>query len=176
MLDVLHSLPDLLTERGNQHYRFWAGEHIRMGVPEPLARRVAGLRLITDVLEIVRLADEKQCDPMVIGKVYFTLAKTLSFEWVREAIDTLEVDGRWQARARSSLRDGAIRAQRELAGKVRSLDNCHADPAAIDDLLATEAKAFERTQALLTEMRDNQTPDFATLTVAVDEMTKLAGS
>ncbi|MEM8546755.1 MAG: NAD-glutamate dehydrogenase, partial [Pseudomonadota bacterium] len=176
VLDVLHALPNLLTERGNQRYRFWAGEHIRMGVPEPLARRVAGLRLITDVLEIVRLADEKQCDPMVIGKVYFTLAKTLSFEWVREAIDTLEVDGRWQARARSSLRDGAIRAQREMAGKVRSLDACHADPAAIDDLLATEAKAFERTQALLMEMRDNQTPDFATLTVAVDEMTKLAGS
>ncbi|MEM9172066.1 MAG: NAD-glutamate dehydrogenase [Pseudomonadota bacterium] len=176
VITLLKQLPELMTEQGHSRYRRRAGEHIRMGVPEPIAQRVAGLAYITDVLEIVRLADECDGSLNALGELYFTTAERLSFAWIRDAIDSLEANGRWQARARASLRDAAVRAQCDLVSRIEQSSGKYTGTDALDAWCHDAAPVIERTQALMQEMRDNQARDFATLTVAVEELTRLAAT
>ena len=170
---LLEDLPGLMSEHGRGRLRRLHRQHTRMGVPERLAARVSALHYITDALEIVRIAEQRQCDTHTIARVYFALGKRLHLDWLRQSIDDLAVDGRWQARARGTLRDSAVRAQRDLTGRVHSLNRCEASEDSIDDLLASDAAGYDRLLQLIGQMRENAGSDFATLTVAVDELTKL---
>ncbi|MEL6870352.1 MAG: NAD-glutamate dehydrogenase [Pseudomonadota bacterium] len=174
VLEIFNNLPKFASKKGAHKLRMLQRDQERMGVPSRLAKRVAAIHYVTDVLEIVRLADERKCDTQLIAQVYFGVAERLSFEWLREAIDDLDVDGRWQSRARGTLRDSAIRAQRELAGRVHDLTRCRGGNESIDAMIAKDTHGFERLQTVMQEMRDNNERDFATLTVAVDELNKLA--
>ncbi|MEL6367254.1 MAG: hypothetical protein AAFQ16_04765, partial [Pseudomonadota bacterium] len=97
------------------------------------------------------------------------------FDWIRSAIDKLKVDGIWQARARSSLRDRIVGAQRELAGQVFSVSGCGSAESGIDALRKVRPGRFERTEELLEQMRESESTDFASLTVAVNEIATLVG-
>ncbi|MEO0615299.1 MAG: NAD-glutamate dehydrogenase [Pseudomonadota bacterium] len=170
---VLKDLPELMTKHGRERLKALHQQHARMGVSTRLAARVSALTYITDALEIVRLAEQRQCDTHTIAAVYFGLGKRVQLDWLRQSIDELAVEGRWQARARGTLRDSAMRAQRDLTSRVHSLNQCEAREASIDDLVASDAAGFERMLQLVDQMRENADPDFATLTVAVDEFTQL---
>ena len=175
LLRLLDNLPKLLSESGQGKLRSLQRQHARMGVPDRLAARVSSLSYIADALEIVRIAEQRDCDTDTIAQVYFALGRRLHLDWLRGAIDDLRVDGRWQARARGTLRDSAVRAQRELTSRVHSLTRCEASADSIDDLLASDRAGFDRLLQLVDQMREHATTDFATLTVAVDEFTKLSG-
>ncbi|MEO0576724.1 MAG: NAD-glutamate dehydrogenase [Pseudomonadota bacterium] len=176
VLDILTNLPSLASKKVRATLSSLQKEQERMGVPTKLAARVAAMHFVTDALEIVRLADQRNCSTRTIAEVYFGVAERLSFEWLRDAIDQLSVDGRWQSRARGTLRDAAIRAQRDLASQVHALTKCRGGNRSIEALIREDNHGFERMQTVMTEMRDNAERDFATLTVAVDELTKLAQS
>ncbi|MEL7298227.1 MAG: NAD-glutamate dehydrogenase domain-containing protein, partial [Pseudomonadota bacterium] len=173
---VLDGLDQYLGKPGQRELKRITQSHVNMGVPDPLAKRVASLHFISDALEIVRIAEIRRCDTATIATVYFALGKRLGLDWIRQSIDRLEVDGRWQARARGTLRDNIIRAQREFTMQVHSLNRCKASAESIDDLVAEAPAAFERAQQLVQQMREKGQTDFATLTVAVDEMTQLSQS
>ena len=123
----------------------------------------------------MRIAEQRDCDTDTIAQVYFAIGRRLHLDWLRGAIDDLSVDGRWQARARATLRDSAVRAQRELTSRVHSLNRCEASSDSIDDLLESDRAGFDRLLQLVDQMREHASTDFATLTVAVDEFTKLSG-
>jgi glutamate dehydrogenase len=173
LLDVLKRLPEVLSKAGQQHLDGMRRQHARMGVPARLAAEVSALTYVADALEIVRLARLHHCDTTTIAEIYFRIGQRLQLEWLRTEIDRLEVDGRWQARARGTLRDNAVRAQRELTSRVRSLTSCTVSEDAIDELLASDAAAFDRVQTLVSQMKEGGGTDFATLTVAIDEFNKL---
>ena len=90
----------------------------RGGVPEKLARRVARLSLLEPALDIVALARAEQMPVADVARVYFELGVLLGLDWLHGEIDRLVVDGSWQATARTSLRDAAMRAHRELTHQV----------------------------------------------------------
>ncbi|MEN7341510.1 MAG: NAD-glutamate dehydrogenase [Pseudomonadota bacterium] len=171
---VLANLTEYLPSSGKQRLRQLTRQHETMGVPDALARRVSSLTFINDALEIVRIAELRQCDTDTIARVYFALGKRLQLDWVRSQVDRLAVDGRWQSRARGTLRDNIIRAQREFTMRVHSLNQCKASAASIDDLIASDRDAFDRTGQLIEQMQERGNVDFATLTVAVDELTQLS--
>ncbi len=171
--DVLSNLGELMADSGRARLRESIRRHSRMGVPDKLATRVSELTFVNDVLLIVTIAEQRNCATDVIARVYFLLGQRLQIDWVRQAIDNLKVEGRWQARARGTLRDNAIRAQRDLTGQVHSLNQCKASAASIEELIDSDRESFSRVDQLITQMRENKSTDFATLTVAVDEFKQL---
>ncbi|MFK8053211.1 MAG: NAD-glutamate dehydrogenase [Woeseiaceae bacterium] len=170
---VFDNLTETLSAPRAAHLKKLSQRHESMGVPSKLAYQVSALSFVNDALEIVRIAELRQCDVSIIAKVYFAIGERLRLDWVRQSIDNLSADGRWQARARGTLRDNIIRAQRELTVRVHSLNQCRASERSVDDMLKRDPQAFERTDQLISQMKDKDQTDFATLTVAVDELTKL---
>jgi glutamate dehydrogenase len=142
------------------------------GVPEKLARRVARLAMLEPALDIVAMASSEKSPVIEVARVYFELGALLGLDWLHTEIDGLSVDGSWQATARTGLRDAAMRAHRELTLQVLRTRGAPAQRLAAWSAQRGEVLAgWKRTQ---TEMRAVGTADFATLTVGLDAVRKLA--
>ena len=142
------------------------------GVPEKLARRVARLAMLEPALDIVAMASSEKSPVIEVARVYFELGALLGLDWLHTEIDGLSVDGSWQATARTGLRDAAMRAHRELTLQVLRMRGSPAQRLAAWSAQREEVLAgWKRTQ---TEMRAVGTADFATLTVGLDAVRKLA--
>ncbi|HEU4778251.1 MAG TPA: NAD-glutamate dehydrogenase [Steroidobacteraceae bacterium] len=144
------------------------------GVPEKLARRVTRLSLLEPALDIVALARAENIPVADVARVYFELGVLLGFDWLHAEIDRLVVDGSWQATARTTLRDSAMRAHRDLANQVLNTRG----PARVSERVARwsaqRAEALASWTRTLAEMRAVGSTDFATLTVGVEAVRGLS--
>ena len=144
------------------------------GVPEKLARRVARLALLEPALDIVALSRDERVPVADVARVYFELGVTLGLDWLHGEIDRLAVDGPWQASARTSLRDAAMRAHRELTQQALRTRGATRVSERVARWSAQRAEAHAGWKRTLTEMRATGAADFATLTVGVDAVRNLA--
>ena len=106
--------------------------------------------------------------------MYFELGVTLGLDWLHGEIDRLVVDGAWQATARTSLRDAAMRAHRELTQQVLRTSGSRRGGQRFERWCALRAAALASWKRTLADMRAVGTTDFATLTVGVDAVRGLA--
>ena len=90
-------------------------EWMSMGVPEKLAHSVALLTLTRAAVDIVDVAAERKRDVIDSARLYAKFNDELELYWLHESAEDLEVQGRWQAQARSTLREEIYRRRRELA-------------------------------------------------------------
>ncbi|MCP5089661.1 MAG: NAD-glutamate dehydrogenase [Gammaproteobacteria bacterium] len=155
--------------------RIAAAEHawIEMGVPEKLAQRVSLLLITRAAVDIADVAAERKRDVIHTARVYSALNDALGLQWLHNSAEDLKVSGRWQAMARSNLRDEFYKVRREIAlqlltrrgkldGRVLASKwlNKHAD----------EARQF---RSMIDEMKLRGTFDFATLSLAAKELRDL---
>ncbi len=143
------------------------------GVPEKLARRVAKLAPLEPALDIVALARAESASVADVARVYFELGVLIGLDWLHTHIDRLAVDGSWQATARTTLRDAARRAHRELVQQVLRLDGGGKTAQRVARWSAERVDALASWSRTLADMRAVGTPDFATLTVGVDSVRDL---
>ncbi|MEX2495928.1 MAG: NAD-glutamate dehydrogenase, partial [Woeseia sp.] len=85
--------------------RLVTAENVRMGVPEKLARKMAALLLTRGGLDIADLAKLCNRDVVRTARMYSLLSDRLGLVWLHRSVEGRSVDGRWQALARSNLRD-----------------------------------------------------------------------
>jgi glutamate dehydrogenase len=152
-----------------QHDATFAG-FVAGGVPDKLARRVARLTLLEPALDIVALARAEHMPVADVARVYFELGVLLGLDWLHGEIDRLAVDGSWQATARTSLRDAAMRAHRELTHQVLNTRGAKRVGERLERWSAQRADALASWKRTLQEMRAVGTTDFATLTVGVESV------
>jgi glutamate dehydrogenase len=149
-------------------------EHVAAGVPADLAARIASLAAHNAALDIVEIATVHKVGVVEAARVYFEIGTRVGLDWLRDQIEQLSVDGPWQAIARTGLRDGAMRIHRRLAERVLSRTEqggAHARVAAWLDAVGDDLAQWQRT---LSEMRSSGASDFATLSVGVESVRKLA--
>ena len=149
-------------------------QHMAAGLPQDLATRVASLEAHNASLDIVELALAHRVSVAEAARVYFEVGARIGVDWLRDKIEQLSVEGPWQAIARGGLRDGALRIHRRLAERVLSRKekgNAEARVNAWVDALGDELAPWQRT---LNEMRTAGASDFATLTVGVESVRKVA--
>ena len=84
------------------------------------------------------------------------------------------MEGPWQAIARGGLRDGALRIHRRLAERVLSRKDRGTAQARVTAWVESIGEELSHWQRTLTEMRNAGAGDFATLTVGVESVRKLA--
>jgi len=156
--------------------RLVTAENVRMGVPEKLARKMAALLLTRGGLDIADLAKILDRDVVQTARMYSLLSDRLGLVWLHRSVENLAVDGRWQALARSNLRDEFYRIRRDLsAGLLRSRSDL--DPETLfDDWAQRNATGLRKLDGILAEMKLRQETDFATLSVAAQELRKLIAS
>jgi len=146
----------------------------KAAVPAPLAAFVASCGALEAGFDIVEISAAHKVSVGDSASVYFRLGARIGLDWLRRQISQLAVDGNWQATARSGLRDSAQRLQRELTELVLRRGGAGSADTRVQRWLdggGPELAAWQRT---LTEMRAAASTDFATLSVGVDAVRKLA--
>jgi glutamate dehydrogenase len=144
------------------------------GLPPHLAARVASLEALNAALDIVEIAGAHRVSVTETARVYFEVGTSTGVDWLRGRIDKLTVDGPWQAIARTGLRDGALRVHRRLTERVLMRRDRGSASARVNAWLQASGKTLAHWQRTLTDMRSAGAADFATLTVGLETVRRLA--
>ncbi len=153
-------------ERAEQRY-------IAMGVPEKLANRMSLLLLTRPALDMADLAAERKRDVLDAGRLYSIFNDELTLYWLHNQAEDLEVDGRWQAMARSNLRDEFYRLRRKLAFQLLKARSKQDPGKIVAAWLKKHASEVDRFKQIIDEMKLRDDIDFATLSVAAQEFRDL---
>ena len=146
---------------------------IEQRVPEQLAARIASLKTLHCALDLVEVAMQARVKIGYAAKAYFDLGERIGLTWIKEQIDGLPVEGHWQAVARGTLRDNLYALQRKITGAVLKCKG--RDPAArVDQWSAAHAGAVDSLKRIVVDLRTGSPPDFATLSVALQAVRRLA--
>ncbi|MFI4880177.1 MAG: NAD-glutamate dehydrogenase, partial [Steroidobacterales bacterium] len=148
--------------------------YFEAGLPPPLAARIASLEALNAALDIVELCAAHRVSVTDAARVYFEVGSRIGFDWLRAQIEKLTVDGPWQAIARTGLRDGALRVQRRLTERVLARKGRGSAPERVNAWVEAAGKELAHWQRTLTDMRAAGASDFATLTVGLEAVRKLA--
>ena len=146
------------------------------GVPEKAARQMAALMLTRGALDVSDLARRYKKDVVETARMYAEMSDRLGIVWMNRAVESLEVEGRWQALARSNLRDDFYRIRRDFAVSLLSGRSRKSPTEVFMRWLAANSTAVRKFDSILSEMRLRAEMDFATLSVAAQELRKLTDS
>ena len=152
-------------------------EYVAAGVPELLARMVAGTSHLYTLLPIIEASDVTGQNAADVAKVYFAVGSSLDVTWYLQQISALPVENNWQALAREAFRDDIDWQQRAITVSVLQMPN---GPADIEERLTLwleqHVQMVERWRAMLVELRAASGNDYAMYAVANRELLDLAMS
>lgn len=146
---------------------------IAMGVPEKLAYRMSLLLLTRPALDMADLAAERKRDVLDAARLYSTFNDELGLYWLHNSAEDLQVSGRWQAMARSNLRDEFYRLRRKHAFQLLT-PRSKKEPGKIAAAwLQKHSIEVDRFKRMIDEMKLRNNVDFATLSVAAKRLRDL---
>jgi glutamate dehydrogenase len=136
--------------------------------------RIAALEPLNAALDIVEVAASHKVSVAETARVYFEVGTRIGGDWLQERIERLTVEGPWQAVARTGLRDAALRVHRRLAERVLARKDRGSAPARVTAWIESGGKDLAHWHRTIADMRAADASDFATLTVGVEALRKLA--
>ncbi|GGJ84066.1 NAD-glutamate dehydrogenase [Pseudomonas matsuisoli] len=158
----------------------WEARHqtyVDAGVPELLARMVAGTSHIYTLLPIIEAADLTGQEPARVAQAYFNVGGQLELSWYLQQITSLPVENNWQALAREAYRDDLDMQQRAITVSVLQMPDAPEEmEARVESWLSQRQYLVDRWRALLTELHAATASDYAMFAVASRELTDLAQS
>jgi glutamate dehydrogenase len=154
-------------EQRREHYR-------NAKVPDALSVRIASFIALRAAPDLVEIAAQTRVRLNTVARVYFSLGTELALDWIRERIESLDVDGHWQAVARTTLRDNIYELQRTLCLRVLQGAQRKTDGArTLAVWLERNQRSLEHVKQTVTDMRTLPTTDFATLSVALQAVRRV---
>lgn len=158
--------------------QFWEAryqQYVEAGVPELLARLVAGTSHLYTLLPVLEAADETGQAPADVAAAYFAVGDALELPWYGQQLSALPVENNWQALAREAFRDDLDSQQRAMTVSVLQPDvgegGLHER---LDSWLAQRQGQVERWRGMLGELRGGAATDYAMYAVASRELQDLA--
>ncbi|WP_047863985.1 NAD-glutamate dehydrogenase [Rubrobacter aplysinae] len=175
--ELTEELPKLLLEADREALERSVEALTGDGVPEELARRIVSLNSLFSALDIVDVATSTGRAVSEVAAVYFTAGDRLWLHWLRERIDALPRQDRWQTLARAALRDDLYSQQISLTAEVLRSTSGEEDESAADAVEAwIEARSAPAARAIgmLSDIRNGGVFDLSTLSVALREIRNLS--
>jgi len=172
--ELYDAVPEMLTTSDRQAYETRLDELTEAGVPGELARRVAAMPALLSVFDIVEDAAACGTDQYTASCVYFGIGERLSLDWLRDRVLELPRSDRWQALARSALRDDLYELHRMLTREILQGSDGGEPLAAIEAWLERNAESVARARSVLADVRASEHYDTTTLPVVVRELKNLA--
>ena len=167
-------MPHILSGGERERFEKTKKQHTEAGVPAELAARIASLESNNAALDIVELASSHEAGVAEAARIYFDVGMRIGLDWLREQVEQLPVEGPWQAVARTGLRDSALRIHRRLTEKILSGSAAGSEQARVSAWVEKAGEELAHWQRMLTDMRAAGASDFATLSVGIESMRKLA--
>lgn len=176
MGELLGVLESLLPPAERDHFTEAVAELLEESVAEDVARFVAGSDHLYAAFDLAEIAKQgRSVKPITtVAGVYFSLANILPFEWIREQIESLPVDGHWQSVARGTMREDYYRYRSALTGVVlNGVSGKETGETLVGAWAGRNTSELARTGRILREMQSAGPLDFATASVALQEIRKL---
>jgi glutamate dehydrogenase len=151
--------------------------YVEAGVPEELARVVAGTSHLYTLLPIIEASDVTGQEPARVAAAYFAIGGSLELSWYLQQITNLPVENNWQALAREAFRDDLDWQQRAITVSVLQMAEGPADiEERVGVWLDQHRRLVERWKVMLGELRAATNTDYAMYAVANRELMDLAQS
>ncbi len=145
---------------------------VEQHVPEHLASRIASLDALHCALDLVEVAKALRVKIGYAAKAYFDLGERIGLTRIKEQIESLVADGHWQGVARHTLRDNLYELQRKITAAVLACRGRDAGER-VSHWIARHASPLDALKRVVVDMR-TAPPDFATLSVALQAVRRLA--
>ncbi|MFD9484916.1 NAD-glutamate dehydrogenase [Streptomyces sp. NPDC059991] len=171
---VWGELAKMLKGADLEWYQSILDELTAAGVPDVLARRVAGFSSAFPSLDVVAISGRTGKDPLAVAEVYYDLADRLRITQLMDRIIELPRADRWQSMARASIREDLYAAHAGLTQDVLSVGNGKSSPE--QRFKAWEEKnaaILGRARSTLEEIQGSDAFDLANLSVAMRTMRTL---
>ncbi len=170
-------LDGLLEGSVHQQWHLRYQGYVEAGVPELLARLVAGTGYLYTLLPILEAADVTGREPAEVALAHFAIGGALELPWYLQQINNLPVDSQWQALAREAFRDDMDGQQRIITiALLQMLGGPEDIKARVALWLEQHQPLVERWRAALAELRAAGTVDYAMFAVVNRELADLAQS
>ncbi len=171
--ELFRELPDVLSVTEQARLRVQRSSLVEQHVPEDLAARIASLEVLHCALDLVEVAMASHIDIIYAAKAYFDLGERIGLTWIKEQIEGLAAEGHWQAVARGTLRDNLYELQRKITGAVLACKGRDAG-ARVGEWIARHSAPVDALKRVVVDLRTGSPPDFATLSVALQAVRRLA--
>jgi glutamate dehydrogenase len=170
-------LPELVDEGHRAALEELASPLQEAGVPDDLALWLAGFDTLSRAFDLVEVAEACGIEAHEAARAYFALGAALELDWLTQSITALPVQGRWLAEARSAFRDDLFEHHRSLCIAVLTTGMTAASPASrLETWRHRHQGAVDAWLRLLADLRSQDEPDLAMLSVALRAVQKLAAS
>lgn len=168
-------LDELLSGEIRENWQARYQAYVAAGVPELLARMVAGTSHLYTLLPIIEASDVTGQDPADVAKAYFAVGSALDITWYLQQISALPVENNWQALAREAFRDDVDWQQRAITISVlQQGDGTQDVETRLSLWMAQNDSMIERWRVMLVEIRAASGTDYAMYAVANRELLDLA--
>lgn len=170
--ELIKHLPQLLDGPDKASYDSSIQYLIEQGVPDKLARSVAGCNTLFTSLDIVESAHKYNLPLTDVAKTYYSLGNKLELNWLRELMNSYVVENQWDELARAGFRDDLDRVQRKLSARV--LNGNEVKTGNIDERIGNWVSGhqflLERWQKLLGDVKSSDAVGFVTYSVVLREL------
>ena len=173
--EIKSHLTEWLGRRGAQNIRERFTEYRAAGVPEDLARVVAGTPSLPQALPIVLTAGQTGRSVSVVARVAMQLSEQLGLDTLQAQIAALPRQDQWDSLARSALRDDLQQAHTDLTVQALATVPDTDDAKEVLNAWCTARAAVAETRRTVASVRDHD-PDLARLSVALRAVRSLIGS
>jgi glutamate dehydrogenase len=171
--ELFHELSGVLGVTQKARMSALRSQLVEQHVPEPLAARIASLDELHSALDLVEVAMAARVRIGYAAKAYFDLGERIGLTWIKEQIEALAADGQWQAVARHTLRDNLYALQSKLTLAVLGCKG--RDPEArVEQWLSRHSAPVDALKRVVVDLRTGSPPDFATISVALQAVRRLA--
>jgi glutamate dehydrogenase len=107
------------------------------------------------------------------AKAYFDLGERIGLTRIKEQIESLTAEGHWQAVARHTLQDNLYELQRKITGAVLASKGREAGER-VSHWIGRHAAPLDALKRVVVDLRTGSPADFATLSVALQAVRRLA--
>jgi glutamate dehydrogenase len=171
--ELFHGLTEVLSATEQARLTVQRSRLIEQHVPEHLASRIASLEVLHCALDLVEVATAGRRDIGYAAKAYFDLGERIGLTWIKEQIESLVAEGHWQAVARGTLRDNLYELQRKITGAVLACRGRDAGER-VSQWITGHAAPVDALKRVVVDLRTGSPPEFATLSVALQAVRRLA--
>ncbi len=170
-------LGELLEGSAHAQWQTRYEQYIEAGIPEELARVVAGTSHLYTLLPIIEAADVTGQPLEQVATTYFSVGGALDLPWYLQQLTSLPVGSNWQALAREAFRDDLDLQQRAITVSVLQMgDHQGAPKERVALWMAQREEQVERWRRMLADLRNATQPDYAMYAVASRELQDLTQS
>ncbi len=168
MAEVAAALPSLVTGDMGASLLSLTASRIVAGVPDALAERSVGWRLVHTAFDVIEIARPLNLKPADVAAVYWQVFDRLDVMWLWDGIGALPRSDRWQTQARAALRDDLLTVLADLTNTVLTSGG-----GTIEAWSHANVRAIGRVTTMFTEIRRAETYDLTNLSVALRQLRNL---